>query len=80
MTPRQVLASWSGWGTTIHGDTVADDIIGTLAKHGYRIVGDREWLMQTVAVEIDNECLGLDAPRLETVTAAVVDAVLKEAS
>ena len=40
MTPRQVLASWSGWGSTKEGDVVADDIIDTLAKHGYRIVGE----------------------------------------
>lgn len=40
MTPHQVLASWSGWGSTKEGGEVADDIIATLAAHGYRIVPD----------------------------------------
>lgn len=40
MTPREVLAAWSGWGSTKEGGEVADDIIATLAAHGFRIVGE----------------------------------------
>ena len=38
VTPVEVLASWSGWGSTKEGDVVADDIIATLAAAGYRLV------------------------------------------
>ena len=52
MTPRQVLASWSGWGTTTHGDTVADDIIATLAAHGFRIVGEGQACDVVTAIDV----------------------------
>lgn len=52
MTPREVLASWSGWGTTTAGDEVADDIIATLDAHGYVIVSRaEEWALLVAGVD-----------------------------